>query len=93
MENLPSLPAAPVAWTPGGPWRPRAALTLGAWYMLREMEFSNAEIRSFTLNMVRSTVTLALPASKADPFTRDDGDSWVLLLRSAQLERFGENQA
>ena len=35
--------------------------------MLREMEFSNAEIRSITLNMVRSTVTLALPASKADP--------------------------
>ena len=67
MENLPSLPAAPVAWTPGGPWRPRAAITLGSWYMLREMEFSNAEMRSVTLNMVGATVTLSLPASKADP--------------------------
>ena len=67
MESLPSLPGAYAAWAAGGPWRPRAAITLGAWWMLREIEFSNAELRSVAFNTKQRSVTLALPASKADP--------------------------
>ena len=67
LEILPSLPATPKAWADGGPWRPRNALIIGSWWMLREIEFSGAELRSVTFNTVLKSASLTLPASKADP--------------------------
>ena len=66
MENLPSLPIESTAWATGGPWRPTTSLILGSWWMLREIEFSTAELRSVTLNPVLRTVAPTLPASKCD---------------------------
>ena len=63
---MPSLPTADAAWTKGGPWRPAASLILGSWWMLREIEFSTAEVRSVSLNTVQHTVSWTLPASKCD---------------------------
>ena len=67
LEQLPSLPGAWPAWVHRGPWRPRAALIVGSWWMLREIEFSNAELRAVSFNVQALTATLALPASKTDP--------------------------
>ena len=67
MENMPALPGSSASWAAGGPWRPRATLIVGAWYMLREVEFSNAELRAVFFNMLQQSVTLTLPVSKADP--------------------------
>ena len=67
LERMPALRGSPGAWAKHGPWRPRATLTLGSWWMLREIELSNAEIRSVTINPRMRTATLTLPSSKADP--------------------------
>ena len=67
MENLPALPGGAAAWAAGGPMRPRSVLVIGSWYMLREIEFSNAETRSVHFNMAVLSITLTLPVSKADP--------------------------
>ena len=67
MENLPALPGGATAWAAGGPMRPRSILVIGSWYMLREIEFSNAETRSVHFNMAVLSITLTLPVSKADP--------------------------
>jgi hypothetical protein len=66
LEVMPDLPAADAAWSSGGPWRPRNSLILGSWWMTREMEFANAELRSVSLNPVRRTVAWTLPACKTD---------------------------
>ena len=63
---MPDLPDDSAAWAPGGPWRPRNSLILGAWWMTREIEFSNAELRSVSLNTVRRTVAWTLPTCKTD---------------------------
>ena len=67
FESLPDLPADLHAWADGGPWRPRSTLILGSWWMLREIEFSNAEARSVTVNSKLRRINWTLPASKADP--------------------------
>ena len=67
LEILPTLPGSSKAWSSGGPWRPRAALILGSWWMLREIEFAGAELRSVTFNTVQKSASWTLPASKADP--------------------------
>ena len=66
LEVMPDLPATEAAWSSGGPWRPRNSLILGSWWMTREMEFANAELRSVSLNPVRLTVSWTLPACKTD---------------------------
>ena len=66
LEVMPDLPASEAAWSTGGPWRPRDSLILGSWWMTREMEFANAELRSVSLNPVRRTVSWTLPACKTD---------------------------
>ena len=67
LELLPDLPASVVAWVKGGPCNPRNALIIGSWWMLREIEFSNAELRAVSFNVQRRSVAWTLPASKADP--------------------------
>ena len=66
LELMPDLPGNPRAWAAGGPWRPRGSLILGSWWLLREIEFSNAELRSIAINSVQRTVAWTLPASKTD---------------------------
>ena len=66
FEIMGDLPASQAAWCTGGPWRPRAALILGAWWMLREVEFSNAELRSVSFNRRLRSASWTLPTSKAD---------------------------
>ena len=67
LEIFPTLPGGSKAWSSGGPWRPRAALILGSWWVLREVEFAGAELRSVTFNTVQKSASWTLPASKADP--------------------------
>ena len=66
LEVMPELPESSAAWADGGPWRPRDSLILGSWWMTREVEFGNAELRSVTLNLVQRTASWTLPASKTD---------------------------
>ena len=67
LERLPTLTSKWAPWAHGGPWRPRAALVIGSWWMLREVEFSGAELRAVYINTQNQAATLALPASKTDP--------------------------
>ena len=66
LEIMPDLPAAEHSWCAGGPWRPRETLILGAWWMLREVELSNAELRSVSFNHRLLSASWTLPASKTD---------------------------
>jgi hypothetical protein len=66
LEIMPDLPSSQAAWAHGGPWRPRDSLILGSWWMTREIEFSNAELRSVAINTVRRTASWTLPACKTD---------------------------
>ena len=66
LEIMPSLPGTAAAWNSGGPWRPRASLIIGSWWMLREVEFSNAELRSVSFNHRQRSASWTLPASKTD---------------------------
>ncbi len=82
-ELLGNLPGGRDAWAAGGPVNPRSALTLGAWWMLREIEFSNAELRAVQFNTVRLIVSWMLPASKTDPHALGETVSHGCCCRSA----------
>jgi integrase len=65
LEEFHKLPGASTPWCAGGPVCPRRALTVGAWWMLREMEL--AHIKRGHVRIVDShTVELFLPVAKAD---------------------------
>ena len=66
LEVMPDLPDSSAAWATGGPWRPRNSLILGSWWMTREVEFANAEVRSVSINTIRRTASWTLPACKTD---------------------------
>ena len=65
VERIPELPAGPEPWVPGGPAHPRRLLTVGAWWLTREIEIGNAAVDDVRLSD-DGVATLALPASKTD---------------------------
>ena len=65
LERLDELPGALPPWVPHGPMGPRALLTIGLWWLLREIELSNIQCRHVTMPKVNE-VAILLPASKTD---------------------------
>ena len=66
LELMPDLPTKTPAWADGGPWIPHGALIVGSWWVLREIEFSNAELPSISCNVRQKSVAWTLHASKTD---------------------------
>ena len=52
---------------PGGPRHPGRACLIASWWLLREVEASNAQIGHLEFDESRSLVSLRLPNSKTDP--------------------------
>ena len=62
------LPGDSAPWHTRGPWTPRNALVIGAFWMMRELELSALEARHVTVFMGKSPrARVHLPASKTDP--------------------------
>ena len=68
LDRLAELPPSRDAWVSGGPINPRAAISIGAWWLCREIELANA--RAFLVEFAgtgqRLVASLHLPASKSD---------------------------
>ena len=65
LERFPELPGGATPWTVGGPISPRCFLTLGSWFLTREIELSTA--RAVHVSVEGGSVTWLLPADKTDP--------------------------
>ena len=69
LELLPGLPESQEAWVGEGPLWPRSLLILGTWFLLREVEASNARITDVAFSRGAgglAQLTWTLPASKCD---------------------------
>ena len=64
MDRVSELDSA-TTWSASGPLGPQAALTVGLWWLLREVELANILISDVTFPSA-GEVTLHLPASKTD---------------------------
>ena len=65
LERCGELPGGPEPWAKRGPTRPRAAIVVGAWWLLREIELSAVTIGQVT-DKLAGGVGISLPASKCD---------------------------
>ena len=71
LLQLGGLPGGLQAWVAGGPARPRNAVVVGAWWLMREVELSTA--RAIHAEVIgdwwssSAQLKLTLPMSKTDP--------------------------
>jgi hypothetical protein len=87
--NIATLTGDPVEWAVNGPLYPRRAITIGSWWLLRELELSCARITAATLVGEGATMvgTLLLPASKRDPSAIGETRSLSCACESAGASR------
>ena len=66
--RLGELRQSPEPWTPGGPLGPAAAMVIGAWWLMREVEAATVRAAHVTLSEVRGRLSaeIRLPVTKAD---------------------------
>ena len=66
LAKVPSVSSQSGAVHPGGPCHPARAILLVSWWLLREIEASNAEISHVTIDKDHRLAHWRLPHSKAD---------------------------
>ena len=66
LEKVPSVPQQAKAVHPGGPLYPARATVLVSWWLLREIEASNAEISHIAIDQENRLAHWRLPHSKTD---------------------------
>ena len=66
LEKVPSVPQQAKAVHPGGPLYPARATVLVSWWLLREIEASNAEISHIAIDPENRLAHWRLPHSKTD---------------------------
>ena len=79
LELMPDLTGDVAAWGDGGPQNPWGALMIGSWRMLREIEFSNAEVRSVCFNTRRRSGYACCQTAKPTHRFRGNCVAWLLL--------------
>ena len=65
LERCGELPSGPEPWARRGPTHPRAAIIVGAWWLLREIELSAVTLGQIS-DELAGGVHISLPASKCD---------------------------
>ena len=66
LARVPTVPQQPKAVQTQGPCHPARAILLVSWWLLREIEASNAEVSHVTINTEHKLAHWRLPHSKAD---------------------------
>ena len=66
LDKIPDIPDSEDPWVHDGPVGPRRVLTIGCWWLLREIELSNILV-SHISQPSPGEVTFTLPVSKTDP--------------------------
>jgi len=66
VHRFRELPPGEAPWCRGGPIGPRDVLTVGCWFLAREIELANAQIRDVFFNQSTCEVHFELPCSKTD---------------------------